>query len=72
MIVVFGLVFLSIVVPVWLAFHYITKWKEIRGLSREDEKMLAELWESANRMESRLNALETILDNETPGWRNRV
>lgn len=72
MILVFGVVFLSIVVPVWLTFHYITKWKEIRGLSREDEKMLAELWESANRMESRLNALETILDAEAPGWRNRV
>ncbi|RZV45918.1 MAG: envelope stress response membrane protein PspB, partial [Sphingomonadaceae bacterium] len=40
--------------------------------SNEDEKMLEELWESAQRMESRINALETILDNEVADWRKRT
>jgi len=49
-----------------------TKWKESKGLSREDEKMLEEIWESAQKMESRINALETILDDQAPDWRRRV
>jgi phage shock protein B len=49
-----------------------TKWKASKGLSREDEKMLEEIWESAQKMESRINALETILDDQAPDWRRRV
>ena len=63
---------LTIVVPLALILHYVTKWKQTRSLSKEDEKMLEELWESAKGMESRINALETILDDEAPGWRKRV
>jgi phage shock protein B len=30
-----------------------------------------ELWETARRMEQRIGYLETVLDTEVPGWRNR-
>lgn len=63
--------FLVIVAPLWLILHYVTRWRASRALSREDEKMLAELWDSANRMEDRIRTLETILDAEAPGWRGR-
>lgn len=66
------IVFLTVVAPLWIFFHYVTRWKQAKGLSREDEKMLAELWESAKRMESRINTLETILDSEVPDWRRRT
>ncbi len=69
---VFGILFLVIILPLVIVLHYATKWKTAKGLSNEDEKMLEELWESAQRMESRINALETILDNEVADWRKRT
>lgn len=69
---VFGILFMTIVLPLALVLHYVTKWKTSKGLSTEDERMLEELWESAQRMESRINALETILDNEVADWRKRT
>ena len=41
------------------------------GLSREDEKTMAELWESARRLESRIEGLERVLDAQAPGWRGK-
>jgi phage shock protein B len=67
-----GIVMVSFVLPLIIVLHYMTKWKESKGLSREDEKMLEEIWESAQKMESRINALETILDDQASDWRKRV
>jgi len=63
------IIFLTIVVPLWLLLHYITRWKQSRGLSRDDERMLEELWESAVRMEERIETLERILDDQGKDWR---
>ena len=41
---VLAVLFLTIVAPLWLIFHYVTKWRAARGLSAEDERMLADLW----------------------------
>ncbi len=62
---------LTVCFPLWLIFHYVTKWKSARGLSAEDEKMLSEVWESTNKMEERIKILERILDIEAPNWRSR-
>lgn len=62
---------LTVVAPVWIIFHYITKIKTSKGLTPEDEKMLSEVWESTNRMEDRIKTLERILDIEAPNWRQR-
>jgi len=64
--------FCIFIAPLWLILHYTTKRRQAQGLSREDEKMLSELWELANKMESRVNSLETILDTQVPGWRNKA
>jgi phage shock protein B len=61
---------LTVCFPLWLIFHYVTKWKSAKGLSAEDEKMLSEVWESTNRMEERIKTLERILDIEAPNWRS--
>ena len=63
---------LTIILPLWIILHYVTKWKSSKGLSTEDEKMLSEIWESANRMEERINTLERILDVDSPDWRRRA
>jgi len=61
----------TVCLPLWIIFHYITKMKMSKGLSPEDEKMLSEVWESANKMQERINTLERILDIESPDWRKR-
>ena len=69
---VIAILLVTVVFPLALILHYVTKWKTSKSLSREDEKMLEELWEDAQRMESRINALETILDNQVSEWRRKV
>lgn len=62
---------LTVCLPLWIVFHYLTKMRTSKGLSAEDEKMLSEVWESTNRMEERIKTLERILDIEAPTWRGR-
>jgi phage shock protein B len=69
---VVGVLLVVLVLPLVIVMHYVTKWKSTRTLSGEEERMLEELWDSAQRMQSRVNALETILDDEVPDWRRRV
>jgi phage shock protein B len=66
---ILGILFLTIVAPMWISAHYGTRWRKSRGLSREDEKTMAELWDSARRLEARVEGLEKILDTQAPGWR---
>lgn len=68
---VIPVLFITVVLPLWIIFHYVTKWKMSKGLSPEDEKMLSEVWESTNRMAERITTLERILDIESPNWRKR-
>jgi len=66
-----GILFMAIVAPIWILLHYITRWKSTKTITNEDESLLADLWESAERIESRLNNIERILDVEQPDWRNK-
>jgi len=69
---VLSIILVTVVLPVWIIVHYVTKWRTQRGLSAQDERLLAELWEIANRLEGRIHTLERVLDAEAPGWRNKV
>lgn len=69
---VIGILLTVIVVPLALILHYVTRWRESKGLSREDSRLLEELWQDTQRMESRINTLESILDDEVPQWRKRT
>ncbi len=66
------ILFLAVVAPIWVIAHYVTHWRASKSLSGEDEKLLTELWQSASRMDSRINALERILDTEAPDWRRQI
>ena len=70
MIGVLSLVFMVVVLPIVIVMHYVTKWKETKGLTGEEQQMLEDLWESSERMQSRVNALETILDEKSTKWRD--
>ena len=62
-------IFLSIVVPTFIIFHFITKWRQDKILSGEDERMLLDLMQAAERMDHRISTLEHILDTDQPTWR---
>jgi phage shock protein B len=62
---------LTIVVPLALILHFVTKWKQSREISGDDEQLLEELYAQSQRMEERLATLEKILDDELPEWRSR-
>ena len=63
---------LVIVAPIWIVAHYATRWRTARMMSKEQERVLSDLWELAQGMERRVESLETILDSEAPGWRGRA
>jgi len=71
------IVFLAFVLPLWIVFHYLTKWKQMKqgdlgeGRVAIDKKDLKAMQETANKLERRLESLEKILDEESPGWRKR-
>lgn len=66
------ILFLTIVAPLAIILHFVTKWKTSRELTRSDETLIEEVWEIAQKLESRVNVLEAILDDEAPDWRNKV
>ena len=68
---VITIVFMTIVVPFVVIMHYTTKWKATKGLSDDEHRMLEDLWKESQAMQSRVNALETILEAQVPDWRKQ-
>jgi phage shock protein B len=68
---VLSIIFMTVVMPLFVIMHYTTKWKATKGLSDDEHQMLEDLWKESQAMQSRVNALETILDSEVPDWRNK-
>jgi phage shock protein B len=62
---------LTVLAPLIVIFHFITKWKQSREISGADEQLLEELYELSQSMEERLCTLEKILDDELPEWRTK-
>ena len=61
---------LTVVAPIWVIAHYVTRWRTAKTLTGEDEKLLRSLWQNAAKMEERIKTLERILDAEAPGWKD--
>ncbi len=64
-------VFLVIVAPLWIVLHYRSKSNVVDGLSTDERADLDEMIETANKMAARIETLESILDVESPGWRDK-
>ena len=73
--------FLGILIPlsaitlpiwiVWIVLHYKSKNSEFRNLNANESQQLDELNALAEHMAGRIKALETILDAESPEWRDQ-
>ena len=64
--------FLTVVVPMWLVFHYVTIWRRDKTQRRQDKTSYLDLRQQAEKMEDRLDAIESLLDTDTPDWRSRT
>lgn len=66
-----GLVLVTIVVPIWIVAHYVTKWRTARALQPEDEGRFAELQAVLERLERRMETIERIIEVDSPTGRDR-
>lgn len=72
-----GIIFLGVIAPLWITYHYITVWLRIRagaagpGRVVIDRAELERMREIGEQLEKRVESLETILDDEAPEWRKR-
>ena len=68
--------FIAVTMPIWIVwiiFHY--KYANKRSnssISAEEARQLDDLLEVADNMAERIKTLESILDDETPEWREKV
>ncbi|HEX5765027.1 MAG TPA: envelope stress response membrane protein PspB [Woeseiaceae bacterium] len=65
------IVFIAVPAPLFIILYFITEWKRSREISGGDEKLLEDLWLLSQRLEERMESLETILDSEMPEWRRK-
>ncbi|OOE90723.1 MULTISPECIES: envelope stress response membrane protein PspB [Salinivibrio] len=65
-------IFLLFVAPLWLFLHYRSKRQVAQGLSGQDYETLQQLAQRAEKLQSRVDNLERLLDAEAPHWRQRA
>lgn len=65
------ILFLTIVLPLFIVLHFVTRWRQSREISRDDEQMLEELWTLSQRLDERIETLERILDDDHLTWREK-
>lgn len=65
---VFAFILLAIilvfVLPLSIVMHYVTRWREQRSLSHEEENEISALWETCEAFEKRINNIERVMDIE--------
>ena len=66
------ILFLTVLGPIWVSMHYSAKKREAKTLLAEEEEALDGLLEVANKMEQRIDALEKILGDEDPNWKDKA
>lgn len=55
----------------WILLHYITQWKRAGSITREDENLLDELYDTARRLDERLHSIERIVAADNPSFEIR-
>ena len=63
------ILFLTVLAPLIVIFYFITKWRQTREISSDDERMLEELWTLSQRLDERIETLERILDDDRTAHR---
>lgn len=69
---IFTIIVIALVIlgPIWLTFNFLTRASENKRMNKAEQATLAQIAAIATRMESRMEAVERILDADSPAWRN--
>jgi phage shock protein B len=70
-IMVVMIVFMVVVMPIWLFLHYGARFRQSKVLTADSERTLSELSDIADRLQTRIDNLERLLDAAAPEWRKR-
>ena len=62
--------FIVVVLPLWIVLYYRDRNRQSHALSADEWKEIMRMIETTERLETRLAALEAILDSDHKGWRN--
>ncbi len=54
----------------WLILHHVTRWKTAGTLTREDENLLDDLYDTARRLDDRMDTIERIIAADNPDWKS--
>jgi phage shock protein B len=65
---IIAIISIFVVLP-GMVLHYISRNREFAAKAAGDPNMNARLVDIAERLERRLEAIETLLDHEVPGWK---
>ncbi|MEX0646061.1 MAG: envelope stress response membrane protein PspB [Parvularculaceae bacterium] len=66
---ILGILAIIFIVFPSVVMHHITEMRKTKSMSVDDERLVDDLWKTAQRLERRVESLETILDKEAPSWR---
>ncbi len=66
-IMVVGMLFIGL--P-WLIFHYVTKWKQSPSMTTSDENIIDDVYDTARRLEARMETIERIIAADDPNWKS--
>lgn len=66
------ILFLTVLGPIWVIFHYTTKRREAKTLLSDENEALETLLDAAEKMEKRIETLEKILDANDPSWKDKT
>ncbi len=63
-----SILFLVIVAPLWLIMHYRYKSRMAQGISEQDLHNIEDMLEKVDKLSTRIEALESILDQRHEDW----
>ena len=66
------ILFMVVVAPIWITMHYRSVSRSSRSLGQEDRKCIDHMLETVDKLTDRIGALESILDEDHPQWRQQV
>ncbi|MDX1732937.1 MAG: envelope stress response membrane protein PspB [Halioglobus sp.] len=66
------ILFLTVVAPIWITMHYRSVNKSSRSLNEEDRVSIEHMLETVDKLTDRIITLESILDDDHPGWREQI
>ena len=56
----------------WIILHHITKWKQAKTLTGDDENMLEQMYDTARKLENRLHTIERIISADHPEFHTAI